>query len=389
MGDQPITIECSPDSTILDIYKAILRKNNVIVLSELSETTTQSITVDASGKALLRIPIFVDAGGSVSTDASKESTSTRRYEQMDYNLAIAGDVADLLQKLKIKNIIILENFHYLSEEVQRKFSFDLRTFQDVGIRFIVLGIWRERNRLTQFNGDLQDRIIEVAVEPWEKADLQKVISKGSELLNVDLSGISNYIIEASFDSIGVLQELCKASCLQAGVYKRAYEKTTVDKECLTLAIKRKVEDYGNRHLKAFESFCNSTRRERSEKLPLFIPYYFIMVLLHSDFNEIVSGFKRRDLQDSIAKIHHRPEEVRASDMSNFLYQIIHYQIERGINPPLFDYDRNVNKLRIIDSTLYFFLRNCDKQEVAESITKPHEKLAPDFSKLGMPAPDSA
>lgn len=84
---------------------------------------------------------------------------------------------------------MLENFHYLSSEVQERLAYDLRVFQDLGVIFVVLGIWREANRLVQFNGDLLDRATEVPVEPWLDDDFSKVIDKGSKLLNVDFSNV--------------------------------------------------------------------------------------------------------------------------------------------------------------------------------------------------------
>jgi hypothetical protein len=59
----------------------------------------------------------------------------------------------------------LENFHYLPESVQKCFAFDFRAFQELGVRFIILGVWRERNRLLQFNDDLLDGVQEIPVEP--------------------------------------------------------------------------------------------------------------------------------------------------------------------------------------------------------------------------------
>src|SRR5690606_24692991 len=98
---------------------------------------------------------------------------------------------------------------YLSIDVQEALAYDLRIFQDHHIVFVVLGIWREANRLAQFNGDLLDRITEVPVEPWETADFDKLISVGESLLNVDFSEVRDRLIEDSFDSVGVVQEICK------------------------------------------------------------------------------------------------------------------------------------------------------------------------------------
>ena len=93
----------------------------------------------------------------------------------------AQDVAEILKKYFPEKIVILENFHYLEEKEQKLFAFDLRTFQDIDVRVIILGIWRERNRLTQYNGDLQDRIIELPVEPWTGEHLQEIIKLGEKI----------------------------------------------------------------------------------------------------------------------------------------------------------------------------------------------------------------
>jgi hypothetical protein len=48
----------------------------------------------------------------------------------------------------------------------------LTPFQELGVRFVILGVWREKNRLSQFNGDLLDRVHEVPVEPWLESDFE-------------------------------------------------------------------------------------------------------------------------------------------------------------------------------------------------------------------------
>ena len=120
--------------------------------------------------------------------------------------------------------------------------------QDHHIVFIILGIWREANRLIQFNGDLLDRITEVPVEPWEKDDFDRVISTGSALLNVDFSLVKNRLICDSFDSVGVVQEICKLCCLNAGVAKTAPETVVIKHKNLDAALSTKANEYGVRHI---------------------------------------------------------------------------------------------------------------------------------------------
>lgn len=327
----------------------------------------------------------MEAEAGVSGKGEGEKSRTRHYKTVEYNLSLAQDITEILQEINFDKFIVLDNFHYLSDDVQKQFAIDLRNFQDKDIRFIILGIWRERNRLLQFNGDLQDRVIEVAVEPWEKNDLRKVIDKGSTILNVDLSELADKMITDSFDSVGVLQELLKESCEAADVSETANEKVKITDEHLQNAICRKLEDYSNRHMRAFETFAYQGRKTRDGQVPLFIPYYFLQVLLKSDFNAVIKGLRRDYIHEQIAKIHHRPSDVRYSDMSNFLHSITNYQAVRKIVPPLFDYDQGIRTLKIIDSTLYFFLRNCNREEVLSSITAP----SPDLDKKEDEMPPSA
>ena len=141
------------------------------------------------------------------------------------------------------------------------------------------------------------------------------------------------------------------------------------------AIKKKLDDYSSRHLRALESFAESSRRT-SDRIPLFIPFYFLVVLLNSDLRQDHGRIQERtDIQQAIIKIHHRSDDVRPSDMSNFLNTITKYQIRKQINPPLFDFDVSISTVKIIDSTLYFFLRNSDPREILEKIGTPSDELS--------------
>ena len=372
--DNTIPIQCSPSMNLVDVYSSILRQSDIQILTESSEQETNHVAVTGSAKAKIKIPLIaeVEAGGS--GGGGRDTTKTNQFQTVEFNLALAQDISEILKSINFQKYVILDNFHYLEENIQKQFAFDLRIFQETDIRFIILGIWRERNRLTQFNGDLQDRVVEVAVEPWEKQDFELVLEKGSEVLNIDFSQISNELTSSSFDSIGVFQELCKETCLSAKILETSEQKISITKEDLQVAIAKKLNDYSGRHLRSFETFADSASKSRYGQVPLFIPYYFLRVLLSSNFDNIVKGLTRKDIQQEITKIHHRPDDIRASDMSNFLQSITKYQIGKMINPPLFDYDRSINTLKIIDSTLYFFLRNCNREEVFADITSPSDKL---------------
>lgn len=370
-----VKVECSPQTQPIDIYKSILRQLNIrYVESETSESGSEHGGKISSGFKI-KIPFIGDAGvdAELSDKASKKTSQNLTY--VEYNLALAQDVSELLNAQDLRKFVVLENFHYLTTEVQEALAYDLRTFQDHHIIFIVLGIWREANRLVQFNGDLLDRITEVPVEPWEEIDFRRVIKKGSELLNVDFSAVESRLISDSFDSVGVVQEICKLCCVSADVHSTSEYKVEISEEHLESALAKKANDYGVRHVRNFESFVDIRVRTSSQsgKPSLAFPYYFVRLLLTQDFEEIQKGLSRATLLEEIRRIHHRPEDVRSGDLGQFLHNITQHQISKKIQPPFVDYDRAGKIMKIIDSSLYFFLKHCDREEILEDIPNPVEE----------------
>ncbi|HTN38956.1 MAG TPA: hypothetical protein VL053_17880 [Arachidicoccus sp.] len=364
-----IKVNCSPQSTTLDLFNSIVRQLKIEILESHEISTLVNGEIKVGLKAKIKIPFLGGADAKTEASLSKEKGTSQMYRTVEYNLALSQDLSELLRSIFFTKRIILENFHYLNEDIQRQLAIDLRIFEDYNILFIILGIWREKNRLAQFNGDLVDRIIEVPVEPWEEEDLKKIVSQGLPLLNASLENVVKYIIDSSFDSVGVFQEICKEACYAAGITETQQCYTEITKDNVDTAIRKKLEDYSSRHIRCLETFIEQ-KGKSSDETPLYIPYYYIKVLLNETFDHIIPGLRRRDIQEKIKEIHHRPESVRASDMGNFLKNLVSTQIKKGISPPLFDYDNGASTVKVIDSTFYFFLKNCDKQEVLENLSVP-------------------
>lgn len=364
-----VKVNCSPSSTTLDLYNSIARQLDVEILDSKEVSVKIGGETKIGMKAKIRIPFIGGGDAEISGTESGSNERGKTYKVIDYNLALSQDLSELLRNLNFNKRIILENFHYLSEDVQKQLAIDLRIFEDYNILFIILGIWREKNRLAQFNGDLVDRVIEVPVEPWEKEDLKKIVEVGLPLLNMSFGNIVDYVIDSCFDSVGVFQEICKESCYAAGVHQTHDDLVEITKENVDRAIEKKLQDYSSRHIRCLESFIEQKGRT-SQEIPLYIPYYFVTILFQEQMELIVQGLKRKPLQEKIQEIHHRPDDVRSSDMGYFLRSLVSSQISKNISPPIFDYDNSTSSIKIIDSTFYFFIKNCDRDEIIENLPVP-------------------
>jgi len=261
-----------------------------------------------------------------------------------------------------------------------------RTFQELGIRFIILGVWREKNRLAQFNGDLVDRVIEVPVEPWIEEDFIRVAEKGEAELNIRLNqDLVKQCAVSSFSSIGVFQELLREVCISAEARQRQeYVVEVSGRQHFDHAAEQKAGDYSTRHQRALEAIAAGNPRASGPRrgvLPLFLPYYLVRVILESGYAGLENGMRRTTIHEKIQSIHHRPNDVRGSDMSNLLYSLAALQAEKDISPPIVDYDRSTKMLQVVDSTFYFFLKNADLQAILEELQNPIEDVT-ETSDLG-------
>lgn len=378
-----VTVHCGPTTTAEDIYRSFLRQRGVEIVTEKSAGTSRDMGMSISAKFTAMIPFFGDGSAETKGEVKTGAKQDEKRKAIEFNLANAQDVGELLHAVEGSGVFyVLENFHYLIDEVQRQLAFDLRTFEEMGLRFVILGVWRERNRLVQYNGDLQDRIAEVPVEPWEDVDFQRIVDKGAEILRVTFSAeVTNRIFAEAHGSVAVVQELLKKLCERAkilesiGTGKAAIH--LADTEMLQEAIADKVAEYAARHIRSLESIAAGSRARRTteESAALFLPYHLVRVMVHRAYNELKDGIERKTLQTLIQEEHGTPDNVRTSDVTGMLLRLAALQASQNIVPPLFDFDPGTRRVKVVDSTLYFFIDNCDPKEVMAEIPHPDPEQA--------------
>lgn len=374
--DKNIVVRLSPSTNVEDIYSSILRQCGVDIETGSVEEQTSEMSASLGIKAKATIWFFGEGEANASGGMKAADKSQKTSKTIPFNLALAQDIAELLKTVNFNKKIVLENFHYLAEEKQRQLSFDLRSFQEMGIIFVVLGVWRQKDKLRIYCPDLTDRVVDISVEPWAEDEFRKVAAEGAKHLDAEFtSDVIQCCIENSFGSVGVFQELMKHTCIAAGVSQRTQSKQKIsDVAFAQTAIREKAGQYGATHLQALEliSSGNVTHAKDKEKIPLHLPYYLVCTILERGYAGLEHGISRADITDGIKQHHHRKDDVRASDMSNLLHNLSTLQHKKGINPPLIDYDIGKRQLYAIDSTFFFFLRNCDLSLVKDELPSPIE-----------------
>ena len=185
--DDNIVVHCGAKSSVVEINKRILKELGAEIVEERQDTHRRGTKINAFAKIKAKIPALVsgEMGAGIAKDESAEHQV--KYKEMDVDLEQAQNIYDFYKESKSNKFIIMENFHYLSEDAQRQLAIDLRTYQDLGMRYIILGIWKEKNKLNVFNGDLTSRVDEISVEPWDEVEFVNIIKNGSRDLNIEFS----------------------------------------------------------------------------------------------------------------------------------------------------------------------------------------------------------
>lgn len=362
-----ITVQCSPTMDLHDVYKTVIKKLDMSI-----QHSTSSESDDARGAKFsfkVKLPAIAEAGAEFSSSKREKGASAREYE----DISSAQDIAEAIKKHHPSKIIMLENFHYLDERQQRMFAFDLRTFQDIDVRVAILGIWREKNRLIQYNGDLQDRVTELPVEPWEERHLMEIMSAGEKCLNISLSGVRDQVISESFGNVGMLQELCKECCYDAGVVETATgDAVEITPENLRNAVLKITNSYASRFYRALETLADSRSRKTADGgHGLGIPYFFVRAVLCIDVCDLKNSVSFNGLRDAMKGIHKNGGNRQFDgSLTAFLGRIGAYQKNRGIAPPIFDYDTNSRQLSIINPDFFFFVKHQDHGEFIRNLKRP-------------------
>ncbi len=306
-------------------------------------------------------------------EAKRSKQLEFRYEFIGYDFSEAQSIGELLQRVRFKRYVVIENFHYLSAETQKQLAFDLKTFHEIGIRFIILGIWREANLLLQFNNDLQDRIIEIPVEPWLSQDLKTVVERGCQKLNIEITSvIVDKFIESAYGNVGLFQEFLKIFCLHCGVKETLDAKQTLS---AMMAVKStfddKLRDQRNTFLQSLTGIA-ARSRTRTDTDSLILPYYLVKVILQVDLQQLRDGIDKKTLLELLRNAHHREDKstIRNGDVTNLLNHLP--SLQENMQPPLLYFDGNARRLKVVDTRQFFVLASVDRKELEEEIPSPLE-----------------
>lgn len=351
-----------------DFYNSLLVTLGARVLTDVQTKKEVVAGGEVNARVSLKIPqmLEISTGGKGSLKGSKDIEYTE--ETFSVNLSIVQDVKSVLDKCFDKSkFIVVENFHYFQKDFQRQFAQDLRTWNDFGYRFIVLGIWTEQNYLKGFNDELNDRVFEIPVEPWHYKDLLSIERAGGELMNTSIAaGLLDKVMFASFGSVAVFQDLIKKMHEISEIKETCSNVTEIsDEAVLRKAIEIKSQEYRDGYLNHLRDLSGMNVVKGNA---LYLLFYLVKYFFKNDIPS--AGVTRDNLLSFFEKeIKHRRVERKV--LSPAVYQMLNSLRNtldnlNWTNKIYFVGDR----LYILDPLLRFYLKYTNREADLATIPEP-------------------
>lgn len=347
-GNNSLVIQCLPAMEHSeDVWRAALDKAGIQLTAKTITTVTDGGHIDGALEAKMGVASLIGIKGGVNAGLESSKSATEEVEQSQ------EDLLSLLAAFLRKNNkrLVLEDFHYLPDDVRKNIAFGLKALYEEKAYVVVIGIWSEQNLLTYYNGDLTGRIEEINLI-WNDSELNEVLSKGEGTLNIQFApGLRSQLIESAFGNVGLLQRLAEKICLEAGALS-FHEQTKIiaDIDLLSKARAQLVNDIRQRYTRIAEAFKEGMRADA--ELQLYTRIY--NELVDSSDDELINGISSQSLLKRIQLRAGDGLGIRQSDLTSALDRVERLQARKGVTPLLVSYSKDLRKLFLNDREFMFY-----------------------------------
>lgn len=219
--------------TDVDFWQQIAEQISMPYERQYVENSNKGISISVSDDAEGKIPLVASGkvGGQVSTEI-KSNTGVQskilRSNRDIVNYLINNDF-----------VLVLDDFHYLSDELQLYIARVLKAEMFDGLKAIITTLPHRSDDAIRKNPDLVGRTAFIQLSPWTVEDLSEIAKRGFGLLKYDISeGLINKIAIESLASPQLMQENCLnlarntvGTAVRDIALKQAFHLTTMSSNC--------------------------------------------------------------------------------------------------------------------------------------------------------------
>lgn len=175
----PAVVRCDDKKTTDDIWNRVLEMVGAETITTIrkggSSTKGKKISTKIEPAIPFLLSFFVKAG------VNKSTTVKKIEEKCKY---IGPPNPDKLKSSK--RIIVIEDSHFLSEEVKRTLFLQCKFFADEHMRLILVATQNHESDIAYYNPDLIGRAHILHLPSWNVKDLRLIAEKGFKFLKIEI-----------------------------------------------------------------------------------------------------------------------------------------------------------------------------------------------------------
>lgn len=176
------------------------------------KSAAQSTT---SGREMRASIMPTGVGGEIkSQHATKSETGTRSVASR----SVSSSVTALRRLSEEMMPLIIDDFHYIAQDVQLRIVRSLKDPIFSGLPVIVISVPHRAFDAVRVEKEMTGRVQILTIPDWSEQDLATIAEKGFSALNVFVEAQTiSRLAKESFGSPHLMQEFCKRLCKQNGV----------------------------------------------------------------------------------------------------------------------------------------------------------------------------
>jgi hypothetical protein len=268
----------------------------------------------------------------------------------------------LLKKLPI--CLVVEDYHYLLEEVKEIVFQQWKSFVDEEVSVVVLGTTHHAIDIVSANNDLLARVCHIEMSRWQNDDLELIVKKGFDYLDIPIGFSAKKFIGSESVGLPILTQQC---CEQLFIDKGCTEYERTPELNFTLVdAQRSLANVARSRYSQLESYYTRLITGPRKRARTYDTYELILSCFAQE--PLKFSLRRHEIDERLLSID-LPSAKRppAGSVTSTLNALGRFQSRVGLE--LLEWQAEEDTLHIFEPLFLFYLRWRGFQQMEERSRK--------------------
>lgn len=352
-NDKSVWIDGGAAATEEEFWQLIVEKLELFqeVTQENSEESSNELETKMTGEAgLFVVKGTGEIGGTLGSGRSESKSGSR---------SVSSKIA-ALSGLKIRELpLIIDDFHYLTKDIQAKVIRALKPLVFDGLPVTLIAIPHRRYDSVKVEREIAGRMVSVQVPVWQPNELQFIANKGFHLLGYDCPAVVvSELAEEAIGSPHLMQDFCRGICSKMKLEFVADAKSLEIPNDLTGKVFSDVADTIGRPI--FDKLAKgprarTDRKERTLKNGKKVDIYQLVLHALASIRPGLISLEYEDLRGAIREVS-GAQVPQLHEVARVLKHMSTIASSDQSSTPVIDFEEDERRLHITDPFFAFYLR---------------------------------